>query len=211
MPDEDPQPASPDSQPPAPDQPSGPDLTKRVPPPPASSPYDSPNPWAGPQLGQPQQPNHQQPAYGQYPQPQYPGPQYPQPPYPQPPYPGPQYPQPYGAPAPYGQAYAGGYGVAATPTSGKATTVLVLGIASLLLLLMCGLGLVTAIIALVMAPGAKREIRESDGRLTGLGLVQGGVVTSWITIGLAALLVAVFVVLMAVGSSIGSDITYSGV
>ena len=60
---------------------------------------------------------------------------------------------------------------------------LVLGIASLVLLFMCGLGLVTATVALAMAPGARREINESQGRLTGLGMVQGGVVCSWITLG----------------------------
>jgi len=133
----------------------------------------------------PQQPYGQQP-YGQQPYGQQP---YPQPPYGQP-YGG--YPAPYGLPVP-----------PSAPTSGKATTVLVLGVASLLLMFMCGIGLVTAIVALVLAPGAKREIHESEGRLTGLGMVQGGVVCSWITIGLAVLVAAVIVLLLAVGTSIG--------
>jgi hypothetical protein len=133
-----------------------------------------------------------------YPQQSYPQQPYGQQPYPQQPYGQQLYgQQPYGGyPAPYGLPVP-------APTSGKATTVLVLGVASLLLVFMCGLGLVTAIVALVMAPAAKREIHQSQGRLTGLGLVQGGVVCSWITIGLAVLVAAVIVLLLAVGTSIG--------
>lgn len=121
---------------------------------------------------------------------------------PQPPYAQQPYPQ-----QPYGQPY-GGYAMPYTrtaPTSGKATTVLVLGVASLLLTFMCGIGLVTAIVALVIAPGAKREVHQSQGRLTGLGLVQGGVVCSWITIGLVVLMAAFIVLLLVVGRSVGGD------
>jgi hypothetical protein len=128
--------------------------------------------------------------------------------------------QAYGAPLPYGQQPYGvppAYGQYGTPpqrygpaptTSGKATAVLVLGIASLVMLFMCGLGLVTAIVALVMAPGAKREINESAGRLTGLGMVQAGVVCSWITLGLVVLFVAVMLFVMMVGGTFGSGFTY---
>jgi hypothetical protein len=153
------------------------------------------------QQDHPQQPYGQQP-YGQqsYPQQPYPQQPYPQQPYGQQPYPQPPYgQQPYGGyPAPYGQPVP-----VRAPTSGKATTILVLGVASLMLVFMCGIGLVTAIVALVMAPAAKREIHQSQGRLTGLGLVQGGVVCSWITIGLGVLVAAVIVLLLAVGTSIG--------
>jgi hypothetical protein len=79
----------------------------------------------------------------------------------------------------------------------------VLGIASLVLVSMCGIGLITAIVALVMAPGAKREITESEGRLTGLGMVQGGVVCSWITLALVVLFVAILTLVMVVGGSVG--------
>jgi hypothetical protein len=89
--------------------------------------------------------------------------------------------------------------------------VLVLGIASLVLLFMCGIGLVTSIVALAMAPGAKREIEASEGRLTGLGMVQGGKICSWITIGLVLLFVAVWILLLVVGASIGSDYPYSDI
>jgi hypothetical protein len=144
------------------------------------------------------------------PQPPYPQPPYAQQPYAQQPYAQQPYPQqPYGQP--YGGYPAAPYGLPvrpSTPTSGKATTVLVLGVASLLLMFMCGIGLVTAIVALVMAPGANREIQQSGGRLTGLGLVQGGVVCSWITIGLVVLIAAVIVLLVAVGASLGSLDSY---
>jgi hypothetical protein len=132
-------------------------------------------------------------------------------PYNQPPYSQPPYSQPYGAPGAYGQPYGApvaGYGMAPT-TSGRATAVLVLGISSLVLLFMCGLGLVTAIVALVMAPGAKRDITGSQGRLTGLGMVQGGVVCSWITVALVVVFAAVLVLLLAVGASFGDLGSYS--
>jgi hypothetical protein len=143
------------------------------------------------------------PDFGKPPAPQQP---YPPQPYPQQPYPYPQ--QPYGHP--YG-GYPSPYGLSvppSAPTSGKATTVLVLGVASLLLMFMCGIGLVTAIVALVLAPGAKREIRQSEGRLTGLGMVQGGVVCSWITIGLVVLIAAVIVLVLAIGASFGDFDSY---
>ena len=143
------------------------------------------------------------PDFGKPPAPQQP---YPPQPYPQQPYPYPQ--QPYGQP--YG-GYPSPYGLSvppSVPTSGKATTVLVLGVASLLLMFMCGIGLVTAIVTLVLAQGAKREIRQSEGRLTGLGMVQGGVVCSWITIGLVVLIAAVIVLVLAIGASFGDFDSY---
>lgn len=206
------QPSPEGEQPPSDDtQRLGPDLTKRAPA--TASPYDATHPWSDPvQPAQqpPQQPygqpSAQQPYSQAYPQQPYlPQPNaqqgYPQQGYPQQPYPPQPYPQ-----AGYGQPYATagypGYGSGAATSSSKAVAVLVLGIASLLLLFMCGLGLVTAIIALAMAPGAKREIRDSQGRLTGLGMVQGGVITSWVTIGLIVLFIAVWTIFMTTGRSI---------
>jgi hypothetical protein len=124
---------------------------------------------------------------------------------PRPPHQQPYPQQPYGQQPPHGQPYqqqpgygaqAGGYAPAGPTTSSKATAVLVLGISSLILLSACGIGLITGVIALAMAPGAKREIRDSQGRLTGLGLVQGGVITSWISVGLAALGLGVLVIVL---------------
>jgi hypothetical protein len=170
---------------PGPDQtqPVFPDLTKRLPSgppePPAAppSPYDSPPPWSPSDTPPP--PYGAPPGYGQ--QQPHAGP--------------PPYGPPYGAPAP-------GYGYGPR-SSGKATAVLVLGISSLVLMFMCGIGLVTAIVALVMAPGAKREINESQGRLTGLGMVQGGVVCSWVALALIVLFAALLVLVMVVGGSVG--------
>jgi hypothetical protein len=108
------------------------------------------------------------------------------------------YGQPYGQqPPPPGYGYAG-YPVGPR-SSGKSITILVLGIASIVLLFSC-IGFIPAIIALVLAPGAKREIRESEGQLTGEGMITGGVITSWVTIGLTVVGIVLFVVLLMVGA-----------
>ena len=147
-----------------------------------------PQPPSWPQWGQPSQQPQQPPA--------------------QPP-PGPwpdQPPQQWGPPAPtapYGYPGYGPYGPPVPQTAGRATTVLVLGIVSLVMMFTCGLGFVTAVIALVMAPGAKREIAESGGRLTGQSQVRTGTILSWITLGLTALAVLVVAVLIGVAISVG--------
>lgn len=205
-----------------------PDLTKRVPVDPRPATPTPPAPLVPPgqtyaqqpSAGQPytQQPYTQQP-YAQQPYAQQPYAQQPYPgqPYapqqqPQQPYPGQPYGQttggqPYGAPGAYGQVYAqpGAYRPAGPTTSGKATAVLVLGIASLILVWMCGIGLVTAIVALVMAPGATREIQASQGRLGGVGMVQGGKICSWVTVGLVGLGVGLYVLLMVLRASVAND------
>lgn len=84
--------------------------------------------------------------------------------------------------------YAYGYGPAWYPpvqrTSVQAIATLVFGIASLTVL--WGVG---GIVALVLAPGAKREIEASQGTLGGAGLVRAGVICSWISIGLSVLVI----------------------
>lgn len=128
----------------------------------------------------------------------------PDPPWPGQGEPGQQWGQP-AQPGPYGQpGYApyGPYGGPPVTTSSKATTVLVLGIVSLVMMLTCGLGFVTAVIALVMAPGAKREIAESGGRLTGESQVRTGTILSWVTLGLTALAVVVLAVVIGVAISV---------
>ena len=95
----------------------------------------------------------------------------------------------YGA-APGGYAPPpGGYAAPyVTPTTaGRATAVMVLGIVSIPLLCLCYTGVVTAIIALSLAPGAKRDIVASGGMRGGAGQVKAGVILSWVAIGLAAL------------------------
>jgi hypothetical protein len=168
-------------------------------------PYGQPGygqqPYGQPGQGQPdygQQP-YGQPDYGQQP---YGQPGYGQPPYGQEPYqqPGPAY--GYGLPA---------YGYGQPPqlrqTSSKATTVMVLGIVSLVLMFTCGLGFIAAIVALVMAGGAEREVAQSGGALQGEGQIKAGRIMSWITLGLTALGVVLLIFLVAIGVST-SDATY---
>lgn len=93
----------------------------------------------------------------------------------------------YGQQPGYGQGPGYGQAPYSRPTSGKATTVLVLGIASLVLMLFCAIGFIPAIIALVMAGGAEREIAESGGALDGAGQIKAGRIMAWMTLGLSAL------------------------
>ncbi|HEX7189767.1 MAG TPA: hypothetical protein VF423_16245 [Actinomycetes bacterium] len=154
--------------------------------------WEPPPPGWGPQPGQPNQPG--EPAQP-WPQPGQPGP-YGPPGYGQPP----TYHQPpaFGQQPGYGQPP--GYGPPRFPsTSGKATTVMVLGIVSLVLMVSCGLGFIPAVIALVMAPGARREIEASGGWLTGESQLRAGKITSLVTLVLTALAVVALVVLIAVG------------
>ena len=135
------------------------------------------DPWADQNAGQqPPPPPAAPPAYGEQPGwGQAPG-------YGQP---GPGQPG-YGQPA-YGQAPGYGAPPIGRPTSGKATTVMVLGIASLVLMVFCGLGFIPAIIALVTAGSAEREIAESGGALDGAGQIKAGRIMAWVTLGLSAL------------------------
>lgn len=89
-------------------------------------------------------------------------------------------------------------------TSAQAVAVLVLGIASLTVL--WG---IAGIVALVLAPGAKREIAASHGAVGGAGLVRAGVICSWISIALTVLAVLLIVALMFVvgTTSTGVDTT----
>jgi hypothetical protein len=78
---------------------------------------------------------------------------------------------------------------------------MVLGISSLVLnFTCCGLGFITAIIALAMAGGAQREVADSGGALGGEGQIKAGRVMSWIAVGLSALALVLVVILAATGS-----------
>ncbi|MBA3743260.1 MAG: hypothetical protein H0X00_10100 [Sporichthya sp.] len=65
------------------------------------------------------------------------------------------------------------------------------------MLFTCFLGFIPAIVSLCLAPGAKREIAESRGALTGEGQVKAGVICSWVTIALTLLAIVAFGVLLA--------------
>ena len=139
---------------------------------------DQRDPWGPPAEGAPPQQRPEQqppypppPPYGQAPPAPYgysaPAGAYGQSPpqYPPPPPPYGQSPASYGYPAPTGaygpQPYYG------PTTSGKATTVLVLGIVSLVLMFSC-IGFIPAIVALVLAPGrgarSRSRVVGSPGR-----------------------------------------------
>jgi hypothetical protein len=84
------------------------------------------------------------------------------------------------------------------PTASRAATVLVLGIVSVVTFFaLCGLGIVPAVIALAMAPGAKQEIAAAGGALQGESQVRTGVLLAWVTVGLAALLLVAAIVAVA--------------
>jgi hypothetical protein len=173
-------------------------------PPPAQQPYaqQPPPPGQQPYGQQPQQPYGQQPQqpYGQ--QPQYGQQQYGQPGYGQ---------QPHGQQGYPPQAYSQqGYAPTGPATAGRATAVLITGIASLVLLFSC-IGFIPAIVALVLAPGAEREIHASQGRLTGLGQVRAGKICSWITIGVTVLGLVVLAIVIAFGvARDGGSSTFNG-
>jgi len=82
------------------------------------------------------------------------------------------------------------------PNSSKATTSLVLGICSLVV---CGLFL--GIPAMIVGRQAKREIRESQGRLGGAGLATAGFVTGLIGTIWSVLGVILLVLLFAFGAA----------
>jgi hypothetical protein len=156
-------------------------------------PPPEPPSWPPPQQ-QPQQPPQQQPWQQPAAQ-QQPWQQQPQQPWQQ------QAPQPgYGYPA-YGPGYP-----PAPPTSGKATAVMVLGIVAIAtFFIFCGIGVFAAIAALVIAPGARREIAASGGQLEGEGKIKAGVILSWVTIGLTVLAIAVLVAIIAIAASSSSE------
>lgn len=168
------------------------------PPPPAAAvqgttPPQPDNPYAQ-QPGQPERP------YGEASPP--PPPAYGAPPGYGPPPPAYGAPPGYGAPPAYGPppGYGALSGQPGPATSGRAQVVLICGVASLVVPFV---GWIAAIVALVLAGGAKREIEGSQGRLTGLGLVKAGRICSWIALALTVLGILALVFLIIVGGAAG--------
>lgn len=83
-------------------------------------------------------------------------------------------------------------------TEGQAIAVFVLSIASFVI---CPV--VPAIVALALAPGARRRIAESGGRLDGHGLLTAGVVISWVHLAMVILAVIAVVLLVVVAGGSG--------
>jgi hypothetical protein len=82
---------------------------------------------------------------------------------------------------------------------------MVLGIVGLLMVCGYGIGVVPAIVALALAPGAKREIEQSGGMVTGDGFVKAGVICSWVTVGLTVAGILLVVLLLVIGASTSSS------
>ena len=102
-------------------------------------------------------------------------------------------PQSYGSgPDPYGQP---------AKTSSKATTALVLGIASLVLFCL-GISFLLGIAAIVVGLSARKQIRTSQGRLSGDGLALGGIITGAIGTLIGLAVTALFIATVALGSSL---------
>ncbi len=116
----------------------------------------------------------------------------------------------YGAPPSSGQQYGGqqygGYppGVPGAQIAPSASTVLTMGIVSVVLLIVCGfLAFIPALIALAKAGSAQREIDSSGGRLGGQDKIRTGKILAWVTLGISALAVVAIAVLIAVGVAVG--------
>jgi hypothetical protein len=148
----------------------------------------TPDPFSAPEpgAGAPQDPSAPPPAYGQ--QPTWPSSNY-----------------GYGpAPHGYGPPPAAGslplpQGFQVPPqTDGTAIAVLVLAICSFVVF-----PVVPAIVALVLAPSAERDIAAAGGRLTGEGLVRAGRVVAWIHLALCAVAVVGVIALLGVFSTAG--------
>ncbi len=93
-------------------------------------------------------------------------------------------------------------GYAPPSTEGNAIAALILAIASFLV---CPI--ITAIIALVLAGSAKRNILASGGTKQGLGIVTGARIIAWANIVVVTLVIIVVIIgVVAVGhSSTGDD------
>jgi hypothetical protein len=89
--------------------------------------------------------------------------------------------------------------MAENQSSGKATAALVFGILGLVF---CPL---LPPVALIFGYSARTEIDASGGRLGNRGVATAGIVLGWIGVGLIALAVLLFVVLVVIGSAVGGS------
>lgn len=106
-------------------------------------------------------------------------------------------PGPPGPPSPPGPPVTPGTASGYRPrprNSGKSIAVLVLGIVGLVSMCLCFVGLIPSVVALALAPGAKREIRSSAGHLTGESFIKAGVICSWVALVLGVVYVVVLIV-----------------
>ena len=144
---------------------------------PPSSPYGPSNPYAPPSYGQQ--------GYGQ---------------------------QGYGQPTGYGQGYpqapgypTPGYGYPTTVDHPQGTTILVLGIVSIVLVC-CFVGPILGIVAWVMGNNAMRDINAAPGRYGNRSTIQAGRIMGIIS----AIIGAIWVVLMIISAVTGNSSTTTG-
>lgn len=71
------------------------------------------------------------------------------------------------------------------PTARAAAVVGMLGVGSLPGMLFCGLGTPMAVLALALAPSAKRQVEDSGGRLGGAGLIRAARICSVVSLVIA--------------------------
>jgi hypothetical protein len=84
--------------------------------------------------------------------------------------------------------------------SGKAIVSLVFGILGFILL-----PLIAGIVAVVTGYSAKREIRESAGRLKGEDMATAGIILGWVNLGLTVLGVCIgLVIVLGVFTALGN-------
>ncbi|WP_432489015.1 chromosomal replication initiator protein DnaA [Kineococcus sp. SYSU DK018] len=109
----------------------------------------------------------------------------------------------------YGQPYAQSYGQpynqvhgqpadphGQPPVAGSAHAVLWTAVGGAVLLF-SGLGWIAAIVALALAPGARRDVLASQGARRGLGHVLAGKIVAWVTLALSLLFVVGLVAFIA--------------
>jgi len=112
----------------------------------------------------------------------------------------------YGQPAypQYGQPAYDGYPAAPPPNHGGALASMIVGIASLVLGCIAGIGLLGSPVAWWLGAKAKREIDASQGRLGGRGMAQAGFILGIIGTVLLVLAVVAVIALVAVATTQGS-------
>ena len=85
-------------------------------------------------------------------------------------------------------------------TSGLAIASLVCGITAWTILPI----FITAIAAVILGPLAKKEIKASNGTLSGNGMATAGIILGWVQIGLAIIAVGTIVILMLMAPSVSN-------
>jgi hypothetical protein len=94
-------------------------------------------------------------------------------------------------------------GVPLSPTCGKATTAMVLGICGLVFSFCCGpIGLVCGILAIVFGNQAKQQIAQNPIWAADLGKAKSGVIMGWIAIALSIIVTAASIIFQVSAASL---------